>query len=186
MEQVGTTERRSDVIVFLRSQHTLLRELLGAVLVVRGEDRGQAFARLRRTLAVHEAAEQAMLHPLARRTLPRGGSIVAARVAEEEATKSAIAALERLNVDSAEFEAGFHVAEATVLRHIQAEEREEFSILAGRSDGAPPGRMRELAELAETIAPKRLREGIAPRIANALAGPFDVMVERAREALSKG
>lgn len=51
-------------------------------------------------LAVHETAEEEIVHPAARRALPDGEAIVKARLQEENEAKKALAELERLDCSS--------------------------------------------------------------------------------------
>src|SRR5262245_50893455 len=74
----------SDVVGFLKEQHHDIKANLEQVLALRGEARSKAFVSLRRLLAVHETAEEEIVHPVARRVLPDGPTVVDARLAEEK------------------------------------------------------------------------------------------------------
>jgi hemerythrin superfamily protein len=173
----------NDVVSFLKEQHQQVKGLLEKVTSARGEARAQAFYTLRRTLAVHETAEEEIVHPAARRALPNGQSIVEARLREEGEAKKALTELEKLDVDSAEFESKFNALKSAVIAHAEAEEREEFSALGAKFDPGKLESMRKAVELAEAIAPTRPHAGIESATANILVGPFAAMVDRSRDAL---
>jgi hemerythrin superfamily protein len=175
----------SDVITFLKSQHEDIKGLLERVEASKGPDRTQAFLALRKMLAVHETAEEEIVHPAARHAVPGGDTIVQARLQEENEAKKALAELEKLDADSQEFESKFHVFKGAVIAHAGAEEREEFDRLASRLDAARLERMRKAAQLAESVAPTRPHPGVESAAANLLIGPFAAMVDRSRDALSK-
>jgi len=174
----------TDVVSFLKEQHEDVKALFERVLAAKGEERKQAFVALRRTLAVHETAEEEIVHPAARKAIESGEGIVAARLNEERDAKKELTKLELLDVDSSEFETSFRKFQAAVLAHAQAEEREEFSRLDKSLDAARLERMKAAVELAEKVAPTRPHAGVESATANLLAGPFAAMVDRVRDALS--
>ena len=174
----------TDVVSFLKDQHQEVKALLATVSSTRGEERAKAFFNLRRTLAVHETAEEEIVHPAARRALSNGASVVDARLREENAAKAALTKLEKLDVDSAEFETGFRALQEDVLAHAEAEEREEFERLGDKLETARLERMRKAVEIAEAVAPTRPHAGVESAAANILAGPFASMLDRTRDALS--
>jgi hemerythrin superfamily protein len=174
----------TDVVSFLKEQHAQVKELFASVLGARGEERKQTFVALRRTLAVHETAEEEIVHPAARRILPDGESVVAARLKEENEAKKVLTELEQLDVDSSEFETKFRILQAAVLAHAESEEKEEFERLGAKLETDKLERMKKAVEIAEKLAPTRPHAGVESAAANFLAGPFAAMVDRARDALS--
>ena len=174
----------TDVISFLVEQHEEIKALFNLVASSEGEEKREAFTSLRRLLAVHETAEEEIVHPAARRVLPNGNSLIDARLMEENEAKKILAKLEDLDIDSPEFDTSFDLLQRGVLVHAQAEEREEFVQLAAALDQGQLDRMRRAAELAEKIAPTRPHPGVESAAANMLAGPFASMIDRARDALS--
>lgn len=173
-----------DVVAFLKEQHQEIRALFAQVLATRGPDREKAFYELRRLLAVHETAEEEIVHPAARRVLPDGDDLIDARLKEENQAKRLLAELEDYEVDSDEFETQLAVLRNAVLTHAQAEETQEFERLGSRLDASRLERMRKAVKLAESIAPTRPHPGVESAAANMLAGPFASMLDRARDALT--
>jgi hypothetical protein len=183
---MGTTiEVGTDVVTFLRSQHRQVQRLLESVVVARGDVRQRDFGTLRRLLALHETAEEEIVHPLARRALVHGEAVVVARLGEEKEAKTILAELEALPADSAEFDRLARDLQVHVVAHTEAEEREEFGRLVVLLDAPTLTRMRKAAKLAETLGPTRPHPGIESATANLLVGPFAAMIDRARDALSE-
>lgn len=177
-------ETNKDIVGFLKSQHQQVKGLFERVLSAKGKEREKLFVELRRTLAVHETAEEEIVHPVARRTLADGEAVVRARLHEENAAKKVLTVLETLDVDSAEFDQKLRALRVDVVAHAEKEEKEEFEKLGQELDAAQRQRMRKAAELAEAVAPTRPHAGVESHAANLIAGPFASMIDRARDALS--
>lgn len=173
-----------DVVTFLINQHQQIKDLFHQVSTSTGEARREAFTALRRLLAVHETAEEEIVHPRAKRELADGADVVDARLQEENAAKQTLATLEGLDVDGSEFEKLFQELQADVLNHAAAEETEEFALLADAVDADDLERMRRAVEVAESMAPTRPHAGVESPQANLLAGPFAAMLDRVRDLLS--
>jgi hemerythrin superfamily protein len=173
-----------DVVTFLKAQHQQIKTLLSEVLERTGEQREEAFTSLRRLLAVHETAEEEIVHPKARRVLDGGDEIVSQRLAEENEGKQALAELEKLDLGSTEFETKFREFQKDVLEHAEAEEQKEFSRLADELDDDQLQKMRSAVKLAESTAPTHPHPGVESATANLLAGPFAAMMDRAKDMLT--
>jgi hemerythrin superfamily protein len=178
---IGTAQ---DVISFLKQQHKEVKALFSAVTSARGEERAKAFYELRRLLAVHETAEEEIVHPAARRELPDGEAIIEARLREENEAKQMLTELENLDVDSNEFSTKLTALEKDVIAHAESEEREEFARLGAKMEPERLERMRKAVELAEAVAPTRPHAGIESAVANLFAGPFASMMDRVRDEVS--
>jgi hemerythrin superfamily protein len=179
-----TISNGNDVMSFLKMQHKQIKKMLERVTSCRGKERASAFVELRRMLAIHEAAEEEIVHPAAKRALPDGKSLVEMRLREENDAKKTLTKLEKLDVDSTEFENGFRVLKGSVLSHAESEEHEEFNRLASKLEPDKLQRMRKAVELAESVAPTRPHAGLESAAANMLVGPFAAMVDRVRDAIS--
>ena len=174
-----------DVVKLLVGQHEQIKHLLQEVLDTTGEDREAAFFELRRMLAVHETAEEEIVHPRARRNLGDGDPLADARIREERMAKQQLVDLEELDVDSAEFVEKFADLRVAVLSHAQAEESEEFPRLNDDLDDKQLERMTAAVRLAESVAPTRPHPGVELAGEHALAGPFAAMLDRARDLMTK-
>jgi hemerythrin superfamily protein len=172
-----------DVIAILIRQHERIHEGFVQVRGATGEERKQRFAELRALLAAHETAEEMVLRPVTRQTA--GIDVADARNAEEKAANAALAALEKMDVTSPEFDAAIQDFQRTVLDHAAAEEKEEFpAVVAGRSPEQLASMGRVLLAV-EKIAPTHPHPSTAgsPTLQWAV-GPFVSVLDRARDALT--
>lgn len=173
-----------DVVGFLKEQHEQIKRRFAEVRDTHGAERTKAFYSLRRLLAVHETAEEEIVHPAARRSIENGESVVQARLEEEIEAKKLLEQLETIEIDASEFDTLFSQLERSVLAHVQAEERDEFEHLANVLDHRQLQSMRKAAEFAEKIAPARPPSALESPPTNILAGPFAAMMDHARDALA--
>lgn len=173
-----------DVVQFLIQQHNEIKTGFQRVISTTGSQREEAFTELRRLLAVHETAEEEVVHPRAKRELDDGQKVVDARLEEEHEAKDALSKLEKMDVESAEFETAFRKLQSDVLAHAGAEESREFARLADELDDDQLQKMRRAVEMAEKTAPTRPHAGAESAAANMMVGPFAAMLDRARDAIS--
>ncbi|MBH1937739.1 hemerythrin domain-containing protein [Streptomyces sp. AV19] len=171
-----------DVVAILLAQHARIRELFAEVEAAEGERKRQAFDELRALLVVHETAEEMIVRPVARDTA--GRNEVEARNHEEWEASKVLAALEKTDVGSAEFDDRLRAFEKAVVDHAGREEREEFpTIRAGRSE-AELRRMGTLVRAAEKIAPTHPHPGTAgSSLAQWSVGPLTGLADRVRDAI---
>jgi hypothetical protein len=179
---MGTHDDSSDIIGFIKDQHDKVKAMIEQVISTRGAERAKAFRAMRRMIAVHEAVEEEVVHPVARRALLNGDSTVDARLSEEREVKKLLSELEPLGVDSAEFDRKLEELRAVVVAHTQAEEREELEGLRNQLDAKRLVRMRAVAALAEKVAPTHPHAGIESAAGNLIIGPFAAIFDRARDA----
>ncbi len=179
-----TMDNAHDVVSFLKAQHEQIKSLFAEVKASAGTDREEAFTALRRLLAVHETAEEEIVHPRAKREIADGESVVSARLQEEHEAKETLAELEKLELDSTEFETKFAQFERDVVAHAEAEEHQEFDQLAQELDDAQLERMRNAVKLAEKMAPTHPHPGVESQAENMLAGPFAMMLDRAKDLIT--
>jgi hemerythrin superfamily protein len=173
----------TDVVDFLVSQHEQIKSMFAETLSASGKDREKAFVQLRRMLAVHETAEEELVHPRAKRKLADGAAVVDKRLEEEHEAKRVLQKLEKLNVDSEEFTRQLTELRDAVIDHAEHEENEEFAKLGEELSNDQLESMGRAAKLTEAIAPTRPHAGVESQVANLAAGPFAAMLDRARDAI---
>lgn len=173
----------TDVVDFLVSQHERIKSLFAETLSSSGKEREKAFVELRRLLAVHETAEEEIVHPRIKRKIAGGATVVDKRLKEEHEAKTVLQRLEKLGVDSEEFTRQLTELRDAVLDHAEHEEKDEFAKLGEELSGDELDRMGRAAKLAEAIAPTRPHAGVESQVANLAAGPFAAMLDRARDAI---
>ncbi|MDX1877118.1 hemerythrin domain-containing protein [Mycolicibacterium sp. 141076] len=174
----------SDVIDLLTDQHEQIKSLFTETLVLAGDERARSFRDLRRLLAVHETAEEEIVHPRAKQKLPGGEKVVDARLEEEHEAKKLLSELESLDIDSKEFTAKLTKLRDAVIAHAEHEEAEEFAKLGTELSQQELERMGEIAKLAEAVAPTRPHPGVESPAANLIVGPFAAMLDRVRDVIS--
>jgi hemerythrin superfamily protein len=174
----------TDVVDFLVSQHQQIKSLFAKTLAASGKEREKAFVELRRLLAVHETAEEEIVHPRAKRKIGDGAEVVEKRLEEEHEAKTVLQKLEKLDVDSEEFTRLLTQLRDAVVDHAEHEESDEFARLGEELSGDELERMGRAAKLAEAIAPTRPHPGVESAAANLAAGPFAAMLDRARDAIT--
>ncbi|MEV6175981.1 hemerythrin domain-containing protein [Streptomyces sp. NPDC052015] len=174
-----------DVVALLMRQHGDIRNLFDEVEQSEGEERRDAFHRLVRLLAVHETAEEEVVHPFARRALPGGEQVVEDRLAEERAAKETLAALDEMDTDDPEFLPRLRALRADVQEHARAEERYEFTHIRRSTDVTDLASMAKAVKAAEAIAPTRPHPGVESGAANVALGPVAALMDRTKDAVRK-
>jgi hemerythrin superfamily protein len=173
-----------DVVEFLKGQHNLIKDMFDDVLSASSDDaRRKAFVDLRQLLAVHETAEEMVVHPTARGQLSGGDEVVDARLKEEHDAKEQLQKLESMDIGSEDFLTEFKQFQQAVLDHANLEELEEFPGLQRELGAGDLQRMALAVRAAEAIAPTRPHPGVESAKANVVAGPFASMLDRARDAI---
>ncbi|MCV7279698.1 hemerythrin domain-containing protein [Mycolicibacterium flavescens] len=174
----------SDVVKFLTDQHNLIKDLFDEVLgASHPKAREKAFTDLRRLLAVHETAEEMVVHPRARSAVEDGDAVVDARLKEEHEAKEFLSRLEKMDIASQEFITELTKFRDDVIEHAELEEREEFSRLQQQLDDNDLKVMAGAVQAAEAIAPTHPHAGVESAKANFAVGPFASMLDRARDLI---
>lgn len=174
-----------DVVDYLKAQHQTIKALFIETLdAPDAAAQEKAFNQLRALLAVHETAEEMMVHPRVRRKVDGGDRIVAERLHEEHDSKVALQEIEKLDFGTAEFsKAVIHLQQA-VLEHAEKEEAEEFTRLEDELDRDELTKMTAAVQAAERIAPTHPHPGVESALANFAVGPFASVLDRAKDALA--
>ncbi|NKZ05620.1 hemerythrin domain-containing protein [Actinomadura latina] len=178
-------ETAENVVDLLRAQHDEIRRLASTVENSTGTIRKDAFDQLRELLAVHETAEEEVVHPFARRAIGDGSHLVDDRLEEENKAKGALSELEKMDTDSPEFLEKFSKFHRDVEAHASHEEKEEFPRIRQE---ATPEQMRGMAKAvhaAEAAAPTHPHQGTESPTKNLAVGPMAAVADRVRDAIGK-
>jgi hypothetical protein len=171
-----------DVVRVLLEQHARIRELFADVKTAEGEHKQHAFDELRALLAVHETAEEMVLRPVTAKTA--GQSVVDARNQEEAEANEVLKKLEKLDVDSPDFDQMLDDFESAVDDHAEAEESEEFPTVLADCDEEKRRTMGTHLRAAESIAPTHPHPSTAgSTVAQYTVGPIASLVDRTRDAI---
>jgi len=171
-----------DVIALLERQHQQIRALFNELESAVGDHRRDKFRELVRLLAVHETAEEEVVHPAAR-AAENGDAVVDARLGEEHRAKQLLSTLHELGPDAEGFDLLLLQLRDDVLAHADHEEREEFPRIRAV---CTPEQLRGMAvavKAAEAVAPTRPHPGVESAKANLLLGPPVAVMDRARDLI---
>ncbi|HSL08487.1 MAG TPA: hemerythrin domain-containing protein [Pseudonocardiaceae bacterium] len=183
--QTAELDAAQDVVEFLIGQHMQIRDLFTEVETSTGQARRDAFERLVTLLAVHETAEDQLIHPLVRTGVDGGGDIVDDRLAEERAAKEMLARLEDLGPDAAEFPSLLAELRVSVLTHAHNEEAYEFRYLRREVAAAQLQPLVDMVRAAEAVAPTHPHPGVESATANTVAGPVVSLFDRTKDMVRR-
>jgi hemerythrin superfamily protein len=179
---MAAIETDEDVLEFLTRQHQEIRALFATLETATGDQRRDAFRALVRLLAIHETAEEEVVHPEVR-DLRNGESVVEARIGEERSAKELLVSAIELGPDAEGFDTLLAQLRDDVLAHAEHEEREEFPLLRAAHT---PERLRQMAstvKVAEAVAPTRPHPGVESATANLVLGPPTAIADKARDLI---
>jgi hypothetical protein len=126
MPHLDDAGANDDVVALLRQRHRHIRDLFAEVENATADDRAEAFRRLVRLLAVHETAEEEVVHPAVRRLLQDGEQLVDDRLEEERGAKEKLSRLDDVDPDDPGFTPLLRELRAGVLSTRASEEQYEF------------------------------------------------------------
>jgi hemerythrin superfamily protein len=177
-------ESPDQVVAFLKAQHNLIEDMFDQVLLASDpEAREEPFEALRQLLAVHETAEEMLVHPRVRREVDAGDAIVDARLKEEHEAKELLSQIEKLDITSQHFIDELTKLREAVLEHAEQEEIDEFPYLEDGLDISELKRLTTAVRAAQAIAPTHPHPGVESAKLNFMIGPFASMLDRARDAI---
>lgn len=172
-----------DVVQIIKQQHEEVKRLFASITDAPPEGRSEPFQCLVRLLAVHETAEEEVVHPQVRR-VDGGEGVVQRRLDEESEAKKVLASLEDMDPSTDEFLAQIREFQSSVVDHAEHEEQEELPLLSRTTDQDQRRRMASALQTAESMAPTHPHPH-APETAtgNLVVGPFAAIADRVRDAL---
>ncbi|MET8142580.1 hemerythrin domain-containing protein [Sphaerisporangium sp. NPDC005288] len=173
----------SDVVGLLIRQHAEIRDMFDEVEQATDETRAEAFQDLVRLLAVHETAEEEVVHPYARRALDGGDAIVDERLREENEAKQLLTLMEERGTDDPSFPSHLQKLRIAVEEHARAEERYEFAQLVRETNSAERRAMALGVKAAEALAPTHPHPGVESATKNVLVGTPTAMFDRVRDVV---
>ncbi len=186
MPHLDDAGENDDVVALLMQQHNHIRGLFAEVEnAATADDRAEAFRRLVRLLAVHETAEEEVVHPSARRLLRDGEQVVDDRLEEERAAKEKLSRLDDMNPDDPGFMPALRELRADVLQHAVSEEQYEFPGLREKAGARQLALMATAVRAAEAMAPTRPHPGVETVAENVAVGPVAAVIDRTRDAVRK-
>ncbi|MFG1945915.1 hemerythrin domain-containing protein [Nonomuraea sp. NPDC048826] len=175
--------QETDVIELLIAQHGMIRNLFDEVEQAPPGQRGDAFTRLVRLLAVHETAEEEIVHPYARAKLDGGAGVVEDRLEEEHEAKKLLQEMDQEGPDAPGFMDKLLTLRAAVEAHARAEERYEFAKIVQHTTEAERRALGAGVKAAEAMAPTHPHPGTESATKNILVGTPVAMMDRVRDVI---
>lgn len=183
-QAIGEPSKQRDIVEILLARHTEIKQMFARVGSAAPAQKEELFHDLVRMLAVHESAEEVVVHPAARDVIPNGDTIVGERLQEESDAKRALADLYDLGIDHPEFTRHLSVLAESVVAHAEEEEQREFSQLRMHADRDRLRRMATMFEAAEAVVPTRPHPAAGESAAvNLMVGPPIAVFDKIRDAM---
>jgi hemerythrin superfamily protein len=183
-QAIGEPSKQRDIVEILLARHSDIKQMFTRVSAARAPQKEDLFHDLVRMLAVHENAEEVIVHPAARDLIPNGKEVVGERLHEESEAKRALADLYDLGIDHPEFDRHLSVLAESVVAHATEEEQQEFSQLRERADIDRLRRMATAFEAAEAVVPTRPHPAAGESAAvNLMVGPPTAVFDKIRDAM---
>jgi len=177
-----TTDIKTDVIDEVLKDHDEIKQLFTDVDQAIGDQKREAFEQLVRKLAVHETAEQEVVHPLARSA--DASDIVDERLEEEKSGERVLTDLQRMGPESPAFLSMYEQLKADVLKHAGLEETEEHPKIRSAIKADQLQKLAVVYRAAEAAAPTRPHpHGPTSAVGNVAVGPVVAIIDRARDAV---
>ena len=176
--------RSNDVVDILKSQHAEIRSAFRRASMP-GPGRSRAFHQLVKLLAIHEAGEEAHVHPVTRKLAAAGKAVARARRTEEKEAKKLLTELTKIGPNGRGYGATLRELRKAVLAHAAREEREEFPALVREVSGPRRWMLGLEVRLTQAVAPTRPHPAVNNELANKLATPVFGPLDRARDLFSR-
>lgn len=170
--------RPEPLLAVMRRQHVRIAALVDAVMTTGETRRPDAVRRLLAYLALHESAEQSLVHPLGL-AVGVDVSAVRQRVAEEHEISAVVSRLERLDCSSVDFMIQFGLLDEALRAHVEAEERVEVPAIAERASPHDLDRIADSLALVDSWY-----EALMRRIVGWGARSYDDLSHRADRAFT--
>lgn len=173
-----------DIVRILLEQHADIRDRFAQVKSATGAPRKDAFEGLRELLVVHETAEQMVVRPVTKDTA--GAEMASARNDEEAEANKLLEMLERMDVNSPDFDAALATFEKSVDEHAEAEENGEFPAILASCSREERQLLGTKVRAAEAVAPTHPHTGAEPgTVKQQVMTPFAAIVDRVKDAIAK-
>jgi hypothetical protein len=166
--------------------HESTKRLFTAIAVATGEERIRLFDELRENLIRHEVAEEEIVRPMTKKSVPGGEEIADQRIAEESEAEGILRQMEKADVGSDDWNVLFERLRSGVLEHAQHEETLELPQLRMHVSPEELDQKGTTYESAKRMAPTHPHP-MTPNtpLANMTLGPVAAVLDRARDAVNK-
>jgi hemerythrin superfamily protein len=175
-----------DIVTVLLSDHKKVEQMLSRMEEASTAQAGELFWELTNDLVRHEVAEEEIVYPEVRKSVPNGERLADARIKEQSAAEELLAEMEKAGPDDDQFYARFTKLRRAVLEHAEKEETLIFEPLRQALDEKRREQLGQRYEKAKAAAPTHPHPAAPDTPPGNLAlGPVAALVDRARDAMHK-
>jgi hemerythrin superfamily protein len=170
-----------DIVESIRRDHAEVRTLLDRYDTA--ASRVDWFCHVRETLVRHEVAEEISVYPAIRHSGDPLKEVIDTRLGEQRQAEKLLAAMEKMDVGSQEFDKAFLELKAAVLGHASSEESSILPAIEAQKSVEKRRMMGERYERAKNAAPTHPHPH-APNTppGNLVLGPVAALADRIRDA----
>jgi hemerythrin superfamily protein len=172
----------TDLIELLLQDHKKAEALLGRI-GQSGEDQSALFDELVHDLVGHEVAEEEVVYPAVRSSVPGGDALADTRIAEQQKAEELLSKMEKMDRGSAEFAQSMAKLHDEAISHAKAEEAEVFPSLREHLSAERSSQLGRAYETAKAVAPTHPHPH-APNTppGDVAAGSIAAIADRVRDA----
>jgi hemerythrin superfamily protein len=175
-----------DIVARLLKDHQEVEQMLGRMQQGGTSKAREMFWDLTNELVRHEVAEEEIVYPEVRKSVPNGERLADARIKEQAAAEELLKNMEKAGADDESFPTNFEKLRKAVLEHAEKEQELVFEPMRTAVDAerrAQLGRLYEKAKVAAPTHPHPSAPDSPP--GNMVLGPVAALVDRARDAIHK-
>ena len=178
--------KTDDLVTRLLADHQDVKEMLTRMESAPPDELGEMFWELTHQLVRHEVAEEEIVYPKVRKTLPEGDQLADLRIEEQSEAEELLAKMEKAGAKDPSFSIHLTSLRNAVLAHAEQEETTIFKPLGMVLDRAELTRMGGLYEKAKKAAPTHPHPNTPDTPPGNIAlGPIAALVDRTRDAIHK-
>ncbi|MGH9126157.1 MAG: hemerythrin domain-containing protein [Acidimicrobiales bacterium] len=171
-----------DIVELLLADHKEAESLLGKI----GQssvDQSKLFDDLVSALVAHEVAEEEVVYPVVRSSVPNGDQVAEPRIAEQQKAEELLAKMETMDRHSSQFATSMATLKKEALAHAQSEEQHVFPKLRESVSEDRRAQLATAYRAAKAAAPTHPHPG-APNTppGNVAVGSIAAVGDRVRDA----
>lgn len=176
----------SDIVVLLLQDHEDVKHKLELIEKAERSRVWDMFWDLTNDLVRHEVAEEEIVYPEVRKSLPAGDRLADERIAEQSEAEQLLAEMEKAGADDPQLMVRLTKLRKDVLAHAEKEETEVFAPLQQAIDDERRAELGQRYEKAKSAAPTHPHPN-APDTppGDMMLGPVAALVDRTRDAFHK-
>ncbi|HUJ65929.1 MAG TPA: hemerythrin domain-containing protein [Acidimicrobiales bacterium] len=174
------------IVAKLLQDHQEVKQLFSRMDQTSPAQAREMFWELTNDLVRHEVAEEEIVYPEVRKSVPNGDRLADARIKEQSKAEELLAEMEKAGTDDPQFSSRLQKLQKAVLEHAEKEETLVFEPLGQHLDQDRLEQLGSRYDKAKAAAPTHPHPS-APDTppGNMALGPVAALVDRARDAMHK-